>query len=103
MSMAMEGRSGKLRRQDWPQFFGRVVPPRVWQAFAEQVNDVRRSDTRWSAKYIVLCWVMMGWSSQTQLTERFRESWEVLARFFSRRRRPGRSYPGLVKAASIVG
>lgn len=46
---------------------------------------------------------MIGWSAQAQLTERFREGWEGLARLFPHRRRPGRSYQGLVKAASVGG
>ncbi len=103
MKMAMEGRSGKCFRQDFPRLLNRVIPPHVWQAFGRQVSDVRREGTRWSPKYAVLCWVLVGWSLQQQLTERFRESWDVLARLFFRRRRPGRSYQGLVKATACWG
>jgi hypothetical protein len=45
----------------------------------------------------------MGWSLQPQLVERFREGTELLAGLFPRRRRPGRSYPGLLKATPRVG
>ncbi len=103
MKMAMEGRSGKPRRQDWPQFLNRVIPACVWQAFWEQIARGRRADLRWSAKYVVLAWMMVGWSLQNRLTERFRESWELLAQLFPRRRRPGRSYQGLVKATAAMG
>lgn len=103
MKMAMEGRFGKSRRLDWAHFLNRVITPSVWQAFWEQIGHGRRSDARWSAKYVVLCWVVMAWSSRAQLTERFRESFEVLTRLFPRRRRPGRSYQGLVKATAAFG
>lgn len=103
MKMATEGRFGKPCRPHWPQFFTRVIPPSVWQAFRGPQEWVRRSDARWSAKYVVLCWIMMGWSTQGQLAEQFRESWEVLARLFPRRRRPGRSYQGLVKTGRVMG
>ena len=103
MKMAREGRFGKPRRQDWPVFLNRLIPATVWKAFWEQVGHGRRADARWSAKYVVLCWVMTGWSLQGQLCERVRESWEVLAQLFPRRRRPGRSYQGLLKATSAVG
>lgn len=101
--MAKDGRSGKLNRQDWAHFLSRVIPPGVWQAFGERMAATRRGDARWSAKYVVLCWVMMAWSTQSSLTERFRESREALVRLFPRRRRPGRSYQGLVKATIAAG
>ncbi len=101
--MAKDGRSGKLHRQDWAHFLSRVIPPGVWQAFGERMAATRRGDARWSAKYVVLCWVMMAWSTQSSLTERFRESREALVRLFPRRRRPGRSYQGLVKATIAAG
>jgi hypothetical protein len=59
--------------------------------------------TRWSPKLIVLCWLMMGWSIQGQLTERFREGRETLSRMFYRRRRCGESYPGLTQATQRAG
>ena len=103
MKMATEGRFGKPCRQDWPQFLTRVIPASVWQAFGDKVRQVKRVDARWCAKYVVLCWVIMGWSTQAQRTERFRESREVLVRLFARRRRPGRSYQGLVNAGHELG
>ncbi len=103
MKMAMEGRFGKSKPPDWAHFLNRVIPPAVWQSFWGQVEHVQRADARWSPKYVVLCWVMMAWSSRVQLTERFRESREVLTRLFHGRRRPGRSYQGLVKATTAIG
>jgi len=96
--MAKDGRSGKLNRQDWAHFLSRVIPPAVWQAFGERLASTRRTDARWSPKYVVLCWIMMAWSAQSSLTERFRESREAIVRLFPHLRRPGRSYQGLVKA-----
>lgn len=103
MKMAKEGRFGKSRRQNWPQFLNRVIPAAVWQAFGEQMERERRADTRWSPKYVVLCWVITGWSLQNRLTERFRESRAIVAQLFPRRRRPGRSYQGLLKATTSLG
>lgn len=50
MKMAMEGRLGKTNPRDWPHFWNRVIPPRVWQAFSERVGRAGRTDARWSAK-----------------------------------------------------
>ena len=103
MSKAMEGRSRRLHRRDWPGFLNRVVPSGIWQAFAGQVKPSEDPRVRWSAKYIVLAWMVMGWSLQTQLTERFREAGEFLGQCFARRRRPGESYQGLIKATRRLG
>jgi hypothetical protein len=59
--------------------------------------------TRWSPKLTILCWVVMGWSIQGQLSERFREGGETLSRMFYRRRRCGQTYPGLTKATRRFG
>jgi hypothetical protein len=59
--------------------------------------------TRWSPKLILLCWMVMGWSIQGQLTERFREGRETLSRMFYRRRRCGESYQGLTQATQRCG
>ena len=101
--MTKDGRVRKPHRQDWPGFLNRLLPAPLWQSLSTDL--VRSSDdrVRWSAKYIILCWVMMGLSVQRQLTERFREGWGVLARLYYRRRRAGRSYQGLVKATQAWG
>lgn len=103
MNKAKEGHPRRVHRQDWPNFLNRVVPASVWQAFVAQVGHSRDPRVRWSAKYIVMAWMVMGWSLQGQLTERFREACEFLSRCFSRRRRPGESYQGLTKATQRVG
>ncbi|MCH7703055.1 MAG: transposase [Planctomycetes bacterium] len=101
--MAMEGRVCKLHRRDWPGFLSRVVPDHTWQ----QLNRGRRRSSdprlRWSTKHILLCWVIMGWSIQGQLTERFREGVELLSRMFYRRRRCGGTYQGLTQATQRAG
>jgi hypothetical protein len=58
---------------------------------------------RWRPKYLVLAWVVMGWSLQGPLTERCREAYELLAALFPRRRRSGTSYPGLTNATERIG
>lgn len=103
MIMAREGRIGKLNRQDWPGFLNRMMPAKVWQAFNGRVGVQTDPRIRWTAKYIVFCWVVMGWSLQGQLTRRFQEGGELLARLYPRRRRPGGSYQSLVQATHRVG
>ena len=103
MNKAREGRPRRIHRRDWPGFLNRVVPASVWQALGSQVGPSEDPRIRWSAKYVVLAWMVMGWSLQTQLTERFREANEFLSRWFARRRRPGESYQGLTKATRRVG
>jgi len=103
MNKVREGRPRKLHRRDWPGFLNRAVPASVWQTFAAQVSHSKDPRVRWSAKYIVLAWIVMGWSLQGQLTERFREACQFLGGCFARRRRPGGSYQGLTKATGRVG
>ncbi len=101
--MTREGRLRKPHRQQWPGFLRRLVPVPTWrklQGLAKKGTDPR---TRWSPKLIVLCWLMMGWSIQGQLTERFQEGRETLSRMFYRRRRCGESYQGLTQATQRVG
>lgn len=101
--MTREGRIRKPHRQDWPGFLNRLLPAPLWQSLSTEVTRSSDDRVRWSAKYIILCWVMMGWSIQRQLSERFREGREGLARLYYRRRRAGRSYQGLVKATEELG
>jgi len=96
--MAKEGRLRKVNRQDWPGFLRRVIPAPVWQAFLGQVVAGGDPRVRWTPKYVLLCWIAMGWSVQRHLNDRFREGRELLAVLFARRQRPGGSYWGLVKA-----
>ena len=103
MKAVKDGRPRRVHRRDWPGFLNRVVPASVWQALVAQVEDSGDPRVRWSPKYIVLAWMVMGWSVQGQLTERFREACEFLGRCFARRRRPGESYQGLTKATRRVG
>ncbi len=102
-SMAKEGRLHKLHRQDWPSFFRRVAPQQVWQALGRHIEPASDPRIRWSPKYVVLCWIIMGWSIQGQLTERFGEAYQVLVGLFPSRRRPGGSYQGMVKATQRLG
>jgi hypothetical protein len=102
MKMAREGRLRKIHRREWPSFLNRMIPASVWQAFYGQIEERSDLRVRWSAKYIVLCWAIMGWSIQGQLMERFREAFEVLVRWFPQRRRPGASYQGLTQATAML-
>ena len=103
MKKAKEGRLRTLHRRDWPGFLNRVVPAPVWRAFRGQVDGPSGPQARWTPKYLVLCWVAIGWSIQNQLLERFREGWKLLARLYPRRRRPGGSYQGLTQATERFG
>jgi hypothetical protein len=101
--MVKEGRTGKAYPRDWPGLLRRVIPAAVWQAFLAAVPHSADPRTRWSPKYLMLCWLAMGWSLQRQLTERFREGRELLAVLFVGRRRPGGSYQGFTKATRRLG
>jgi hypothetical protein len=107
MFKAMEGRSASLgpiprfrfSRQCWPSFLSSLLPAWLWRGVA--AGDPRPPDLRrrWSVKYILLAWIVMGWSIQSQASARFNEAREVLSRLHWRRRRSGKTYQGLVKAS----
>lgn len=83
--MTREGRLRKPHRQEWPGFFRRLISDHVWRGLdgtAKQGKDSRR---RWSPRLILLCWIMMSWSIEDQLTERFREGRDTLSKMFYRR------------------
>jgi hypothetical protein len=101
--MTKEGRLRKPRRREWPGFLRRLIPDQTWRGLERLANRGMDPRSRWSPKLIILCWVVMGWSIQGQLTERFREGRETLARMFYRRRRCGGSYQGLTQATQRVG
>lgn len=108
MFQAMEGRlkaSARLprfrvSRRSWPAFLNSLLPASVWQNLSN--HDPRRADARirWRLKYILLAWIVMGWSIQSQALARFGEARDILARLHPRRRRPGNHYQGLIKASS---
>lgn len=52
----------------------------------------------WSGFSLVLCCLLMQWSSAPTLMQRFESSLSVLDRVLPRRRRTGRTYQGFVKA-----
>jgi hypothetical protein len=101
--MAKEGRVRKVNPRDWPGFLRRVIPAAVWQAFLGSVVAGGDPRVRWTPKYVLLCWVAMGWSVQRHLSDRFREGRQLLAVLFASRRRPGGSYWGLVQATRRLG
>ncbi len=101
--MTREGRLRKPHRRDWPVFLRRLIPDQTWRGLGGLAKHGMDPRTRWSPKLVLLCWVVMGWSIQGQLTERFREGRETLSRMFSRRRRCGESYQGLTKATQRCG
>ncbi len=93
----------KPHRREWPGFLRRLIPDQTWRGLARLAKDGRDPRTRWSRKLILLGWMMMAWSIQDQLTERFREGRETLTQMFCRRRRCGASYQGLTKATRRFG
>jgi hypothetical protein len=101
--MTREGRLRKPCRREWPGFLQRLIPDQTWRGLGGLANKGVDARCRWSPKFIILCWVVMGWSIQGQLTERFREGHETLARMFYRRRRCGARYQGLTKATQRFG
>jgi hypothetical protein len=101
--MTREGRLRKPYPREWPGFLRRLIPDQTWRGLQRLANTGTDPRTRWSPKLIILCWVIMGWSIQGQLTERFREGRETLGRMFYRRRRCGNSYQGLTRATERVG
>lgn len=103
MRMAREGRFRKPVGRECPGFLRRVVPDRLWQRLNQAVGGADDPRIRWPPKMVVLCWIVMGWSIQGQLTERFREGAEVLGRMFYRRRRCGDTYQGLNRATERLG
>lgn len=103
MKMAREGRLRKRHRRDWPGFLNRVVPPAVWRKFQGQLQRFSDPRIRWLPKCVLVCWLVIGWSGQRGLTERFREGGQVVARLGAHRRRPGGTYPGLIRATQRIG
>ena len=101
--MAREGRLCKLHRRNWPGFLKRVVPDHTWQQVNRCIHRSTDPRVRWSGKQMLLCWIIMGFSVQGQLTERFREGFELLSCMFYRRRRCGGTYQGLTQATQRVG
>lgn len=58
----------------------------------------RPGATRWSLEYLVFAGLLMVYSAEANLVDRFRNARECLVEMFPQRRRPGRSYQGFVKA-----
>ncbi len=103
MSMAKDGRSGKSTPTDWRKIFQRILPPHVWRTFERRVPGCSDPRTAWQPKLLVLCWTFMGSLCAPGLGLRFDESWELLAALFPHRRRPGRTYPSLMKRSRRLG
>ncbi len=103
MSMAKEGRLGKARARDWPEVLRQILPASFWRAFLGACPPGGDGRTHWSPKGVLLCWLLMGWLHAPALRERFADAWRTLAALFPRRRRPGRTYAGLLKSSQRVG
>lgn len=101
--MTREGRLRKPHRQEWPGFFRRLISDHVWRGLDGASKQGKDSRKRWSPRLILLCWIMMSWSIEDQLTERFREGRDTISKMFYRRRRCGTSYQGLTLATYRVG
>lgn len=100
--MTKEGRLRKPHFREWPHFLGRLIPDQTWRGLDGPASERQNDRNRWSPKLVILCWVMMGWSVQGALTERFREGRQMLARMFYRRRRSGKSFQGLTQATDRI-
>jgi hypothetical protein len=85
------------------RFFRRTVPDVVWQRLAKDHPAPRDRRVRWVAAYLIMAWVVIGWSLRATLTERTGEAHQWLARRFPARWRPGRTYQGLLKATLRAG
>lgn len=98
-SMAKDGRLGKSAMSDLPGLLRRIVPAEVWRSFHGTCESRGDRRTRWSPKYIVLAWLLMGWAARGGLGERFEAAWRTLAVLFPQRRRPGKTYAGLQQSS----
>ncbi len=103
MKPAREGRRRKLHRREWPAFLTRMVPAGVWQALARVAEGDDDPRIRWTLKYVLLAYLIMGWSHATGLGDRFGEAYACVVALFPRRRRPGRTYVGLAQAGKRHG
>jgi hypothetical protein len=90
-------------RRNSVRFLRRTVPDVVWQQLAKDHPAPRDSRVRWVAAYLIMAWVVIGWSLRTTLTERTEEACQWLARRFPARWRPGQTYAGLMKATKRAG
>lgn len=103
MSMAKEGRFGKPAFADWPAVLRRVCPPEAWQDWLATMDRRNGKRVRWTPKYVLLAWVVMGWAVPAGLRRRFEQARETLRALFPPRRRPGRSIQGLTKQTARLG
>ena len=85
-------------RRNWVRFFRRTVPDAVWQRLAQDHPAPHDARVRWVPTYLILAWVIIGWSAQIHLTDRLVEARRWLAGRFPARRRPGGTYQGLLQA-----
>jgi len=102
MRMAKDGRLRKPAARELPQVLGRLLPPELWRSFGRQAALRDDARTHWTAKYVVLCWAMMGWARAPALGERFEQSRAAIVGLWPSRRRPGRTIQGLMKAGRRV-
>jgi hypothetical protein len=98
MSMARDGRFGKRGVRDWPQVLQQLITPEIWRSFNARTPSGGHADKHWTAKYVVLCWALMGWVGLPGLSQRFEQGRATLAVLWPSRRRPGRTIQGLMKA-----
>jgi hypothetical protein len=101
-SMARDGLLGKPSCADLPGLLRRMMSAEVWRSFYG--TCARREDrrTRWTPKYVVLAWLVMGWAAAGGLRERFDAAQRTLVRLYPQRRRSGRTYAGLSQAIEHI-
>ena len=60
--------------------------------------DGVKKSLRWCERYLTLCALLMAWSMADVLADRFDEGRRGVAKMFSGRKRPGKTYQGFVNA-----
>ena len=78
--------------QTLKQAINRHLPHSLFDA------DGVKGTLRWSERYLTFCALLMGWSINHVLADRFDEARAGLVAMFSGRRRPGKTYQGFVSA-----
>jgi hypothetical protein len=62
-----------------------------------------RSDVRWTARFLAFVAILMAWSPQQTLGDRFDAAWDTVTRMFRSRKRPGKTYQGFVRRLFRLG
>lgn len=83
-------RTGTCYHESLKAAITRFLPCRL---FAQQLGS-----ERWCERYIAIVMVLISWSCAATLSDRFEQSRRSLAQMFAGRKRPGKTYQGLIEA-----